>query len=120
MTTPGKRLKTSECILQTALAAMVLWAIPAHAAPFAYVTNAGDNTVSVIDSATNTVRATIPVGLYPVAVAVTPDGMFAYVANANSNDVSVVATSANSRLGNARQQSMHHQRKWNFRGESGQ
>jgi YVTN family beta-propeller protein len=39
---------------------------PAEAAPFAYVANGGDNTVSVIDTATNTVVATIPVGNVPL------------------------------------------------------
>ena len=38
----------------------------------AYVTNDGSNTVSVIDTATNTVVATIPVGLLPTGVAITP------------------------------------------------
>ena len=47
----------------------------------AYVTNAGGDTVSVIDTATNTVNATIPVGDRPSAVAVNPDGTLAYVAN---------------------------------------
>jgi YVTN family beta-propeller protein len=35
---------------------------PAEAAPFAYVANFIGNTVSVIDTATNTVVATVPVG----------------------------------------------------------
>ena len=35
------------------------------AAGTVYVTNGGDNTVSVIDAATNTVTATIPVGTSP-------------------------------------------------------
>ena len=51
------------------------------AAPFAYVANAGDNTVSVIDTATNTVVAPIAVGSLPRGVAVTPDGKRAYVTN---------------------------------------
>ena len=42
----------------------------AQAQARAYVTNTG--TVSVIDTATNTVVATIPVGGHPVAVAITP------------------------------------------------
>ena len=42
-----------------------LIACPAEAAPFLYVTNIGDNTVSVIDTATNTVVATIPGGISP-------------------------------------------------------
>ena len=40
----------------------------------AYITNANDNTVSVIDTATNTVVGSpIPVGSSPYGVAVTPD-----------------------------------------------
>jgi len=35
----------------------------------AYVVNNGDNTVSVINTATNTVTATIPVGVSPVLIA---------------------------------------------------
>jgi YVTN family beta-propeller protein len=40
---------------------------PASAAPFAYISNQGSATVSVIDTATNTVAATVPVGDIPVA-----------------------------------------------------
>ena len=42
-----------------------LVAQPAEAAPFAYVTNSGANTVSVIDIPTNKVVATVPVGFFP-------------------------------------------------------
>jgi YVTN family beta-propeller protein len=51
------------------------------AAPFAYVSNFGDNRVSVIDTATNppTVVATVPAGIGPHGVAVTPDGKHVYV-----------------------------------------
>src|SRR5438128_5291975 len=51
----------------------------AQAQTRAYVTNESSNTVSVIDTATNTVVATIPVGPVPVGVAITPDGTRAYV-----------------------------------------
>ena len=45
---------------------LALAACPAEAAPFLYVTNTGDNTVSVIDTATNTVVGLpIPVGMPP-------------------------------------------------------
>jgi YVTN family beta-propeller protein len=70
-----------------------LSARPAAAAPFAYVT--GDNSVSVIDTATNTVVATIPVGNDPFAVAVTPDGKHAYVTNSDPNTVTVIDTATN-------------------------
>src|SRR5215510_11005889 len=61
----------------------------------AYVTNASDNTVSVIDTATNSVIATIPVGLGPSAVAVTPNGRFAYVVNQLGHNVSVISAASN-------------------------
>src|SRR5687768_5982665 len=60
-----------------------------------YVTNSNDNTVSVIDTATASVIATVPVGLSPTAVAVTPDGRFAYVANTLGNTVSVISAASN-------------------------
>jgi YVTN family beta-propeller protein len=71
-------------------------ASPAEAAPFAYVVNSGDGTVSVIDTATNTVVGTpIPVGDSPFLVAVAPDGKHAYVTNLTSNTVSVIDTASN-------------------------
>jgi YVTN family beta-propeller protein len=61
----------------------------------AYVTNVSSDTVSVIDTPTNTVVATVPVGLFPFGVAITPDGTRAYVTNYNSNTVSVIDTATN-------------------------
>jgi DNA-binding beta-propeller fold protein YncE len=40
------------------------------------------------------VVATVPVGIRPFAVAVTPDGKHAYVTNADSTNVSVIDTAA--------------------------
>ena len=39
------------------------------------------SSVSVIDTATNTVTATVPVGSIPVGIAITPNSAFAYVAH---------------------------------------
>ncbi len=47
----------------------------------AYVTNEGSNSVSPIDTATNTPGTAIPVGSEPSAIAITPDGKTAYVTN---------------------------------------
>jgi YVTN family beta-propeller protein len=60
----------------------------------AYVTNTGSDNVSVIDTATRAIKATIMVGrsLY---VAVTPNGAKAYVTDADSNTVSVINTRNN-------------------------
>lgn len=65
------------------------------AEPFAYITNSGDNTVSVIDTATNAVTATIAVGKYPYGVAVHPDGSTVYVTNTEDATVSVIAAATN-------------------------
>jgi YVTN family beta-propeller protein len=48
--------------------------------------------VSVIDTATGTVSAIIPVGNASGGVAITPDGKHAYVANAVDGTVSVIKT----------------------------
>jgi YVTN family beta-propeller protein len=79
-----------------AMLAMGLGAMASPAAaPFAYVANDGDGTVSVIDTATNMLVATVPVGVNPEWVAVTPDGKRAYVTNINPNTVSVIDTATN-------------------------
>jgi YVTN family beta-propeller protein len=56
-----------------------------------YVANDVPNgTVSVIDTATNTVSATVAVGRHPVGVAVKPDGSKIYVVNKGNGNVSVI------------------------------
>ncbi len=62
----------------------------------AYITNSGDGIVTVIDTATSTIRGTIPVGSGPWGTAVTPDGSKVYVANSVDNTVSVIHTATNS------------------------
>ena len=55
---------------------------------------------TVIDTATNTVEATvITVGTVPGGVAITPDGKHAYVMNFVSNTVSVIDTASNTVVG---------------------
>jgi YVTN family beta-propeller protein len=53
------------------------------------------DSVSVIDSSTNTVTATIAVGTYPMGISVSPDGSKIYVADVRSNEVSVINTATN-------------------------
>ncbi|AKJ10800.1 hypothetical protein ABB07_12480, partial [Streptomyces incarnatus] len=66
-----------------AIAPSQAWAAPG---PNAYVTNYGDNSVSMIDTATNSiVGSPIPVGANPFDVAITPDGKHAYVTNQNAS-----------------------------------
>jgi len=60
-----------------------------------YVTNYGSNTVSVLSTATNSIVATINVGVSPKGVTFFPDGTKVYVTNFGSNTVSVIDTATN-------------------------
>lgn len=62
---------------------------------FAYIANSGDGTVSVINTGTKTVIATIPVDSNPFGASVSQDGNFVYITNKGSNSVSVINTSTN-------------------------
>jgi YVTN family beta-propeller protein len=68
---------------------------PGAMARSAYVANSGGGTVSAIDTATNLLIATIPVGTEPVDVAIVPDGTRAYVVNKGDGTVSVIDTATN-------------------------
>ncbi|OUB07505.1 hypothetical protein BK708_37650 [Bacillus thuringiensis serovar yunnanensis] len=57
--------------------------------------NQSSDNVSVIDTGTNTVVATISVGNNPNGVAITPDGNFAYVTNQDINNVSKINIGTN-------------------------
>ena len=61
---------------------------------FAYVTNSGDNTVSVIDTSAQRLVATIPVGQFPHGLRISPDGKQVYVANLKGGTVSVIDTAS--------------------------
>ena len=55
-----------------------------------YVTNVRDDTLTVIDTPTNTVDAAVPVGDGPAGVVVSPSGGHVYVSNYLAGTVSVV------------------------------
>lgn len=61
----------------------------------AYVSNNGDNTVSVIDLAAQRVIATINVGAAPRGTALDPTGKTLYVANQSDGTLSVIDTDKN-------------------------
>ena len=89
------------------LVGMLLGTMPVGAAPFAYVTNAFAPSVSVIDTADSSVRATVafPLGSVPFAIAITPDGKHAYVTTLDAfttggGGVSLVDTASNTIVGN--------------------
>jgi YVTN family beta-propeller protein len=87
---------TALTLLAAALV-LVVGVSPAAAAVAtrAYVTNSFDDTVSFIDTATNTVVATVAVGDGPSGVAVSPDASRVYVTNATDDTVSVIDTATN-------------------------
>lgn len=60
-----------------------------------YVSNSDDDTVSVINSETNTVTTTVTVGTQPESLQASPNRNFVYVVNAGSNNISVIDTSNN-------------------------
>jgi uncharacterized protein (TIGR03437 family) len=78
------------------LASALILLRTAHAQPaYAYIPNYQDNTVSVINTITDTVVETIRVGSVPLGVAITPDGSKAYITNNGDPSVSVINTGAN-------------------------
>lgn len=87
-------------MLRRVLAVVCVVCLPvwAAAAPFAYISNQLDDNLSVIDTATNTVTATVTVGDFPDAVAVNPAGTRVYVTNRGDNTVSVVNTATNTAI----------------------
>lgn len=82
------------------LGAFVLlpYAMHAQAEPFAYVPSFTFGKVSVIDTADQRVVTTVPVGIWPVNVAVNPVRPRVYVANTYSDSVSVIDTTSHTLL----------------------
>lgn len=79
------------------VARVVVGKHPAHVVVSAdgrwvYVTNGGDNTLSVVDTKSLKVVDTIPVGEFPHGIRLSPDGQQAYVANLKGGTVSVIDT----------------------------
>jgi YVTN family beta-propeller protein len=81
--------------IATAAAALAGLSGSSQSLAFAYIANNISDTVSVIDTESNTVTATIPVGAAPLGVAVTPDGNSVYVTNISASTVSVIDTATN-------------------------
>lgn len=79
-------------VVTPALLLMVFATGAAHAQTRAYVSNVNDSTISVIDTATNTVVSNIEMRGYPDGIAVTPDGAFIYVLSRLSQNVLVIST----------------------------
>ena len=78
--------------LRSLLAACALLPGAAFAAPFAYVPNEKSATVSVIDTATDTVVRTLPGGQRPRGIAT--DGRRLYVSEAPADGLAIIDTTA--------------------------
>ena len=63
-----------------------VWALQAHAAPFAHVTSSETDTISITYTETDTVAATVPVGRTPSGVAINRAGSRVYVPNKSGSD----------------------------------
>ncbi len=79
------------------VARVVVGRHPAHVVVSAdsrwvYVTNGGDNTVSVVDASSLQLVDSIPTGQYPHGIRLSPDGQQAFVANLKGTTVSVIDT----------------------------
>jgi PQQ-dependent catabolism-associated beta-propeller protein len=68
----------------------------------AYVANGHGNSVSVIDTKTRQVTATIPAGTRPWNLALSPDGTRLYTANGLSDDVSVIDVKSRQKIATIR------------------
>jgi len=81
------------CLLATTLLALAAPAIAVG--PQAYVGNFKDATVSVIDTGSAKVVATLPVAAGPHGMTQSPDGKTVYVSGEASSEVSVIDTATN-------------------------
>ena len=88
-------MKTSKGTLIGSLVVLSVLGTGAAAEPFVYVTRYADDAVAVIDAATSSIVATIPVSDDPSGIALSPNGTRAYVANHGIGVVSVINTATN-------------------------
>lgn len=68
------------------------WFARSAAAELVYVTNGDDDSVAIVDSASNEVVDTVPVGDEPVAITVSADRLWAWVVNLRDPSVSIIDT----------------------------
>lgn len=82
-------------LVRTVLAGLACWAGFAGAAPFAYIPLSLENRIMVVDLASNSLFAYVPVGADPAGIAINPAGNRVYVTNANDSSVTVIDANTN-------------------------
>jgi YVTN family beta-propeller protein len=78
-----------------------LFVVPLHVAASgvtAFVTNAGSDSVSVIDISSNTVTTSVPVGFFPTEISASPAGDLVFVPLYSDDAIMAIDTSTNSLL----------------------
>src|SRR5262245_5720306 len=88
-------IRVAKVALHVSALLLVAGVVEADAQTKAYVTHAGANVVSVIDTGTATPLGTIS-GTGPARIAMTRDGTRAYVSNTNAASISVIDTASDS------------------------
>ena len=86
-------------LLTTAFAGCA-YCLPASAAPLAYVSNEGSASVSVVDTATDKVVATLKIGEKPRGIALSADGARLYLSDQTLNSLLVVDTAKGVEIAN--------------------
>ena len=92
------RVGTRTATIGVSLAAVATLTLGAHPiaaaplAPKAYVGLFGDNSIAVIDTATNEVTKTIPIPAGPHGLVITPDGKWVYASSDGDSVVSLIST----------------------------
>lgn len=66
--------------------------VSAISTSFVFAAESGTNNIAVIDAGAGALKEELPVGVDPVNIAQTSDGIWAYVANKGSGTVSIIAT----------------------------
>ena len=90
------RARNTTTVFCLRVFAFTATALAVSAQPYGYVSNEMGDNISVVNMATNSISAEIPLSTPLNGLAVTPNGAYLYVAEQSLNSVAVVSTATNS------------------------